>query len=481
MEDEKCMPTPPKRVGREFVRQYYTIMNKSPENLHCFYNEEASFIHDDVDPTERRTVIAEGKMAIRDIMLERSPNFKHTSTKIHTVETIETLDNGLLIQINGEISYNEQPMRLFSQSIILIPKSPFQYFVQNDIFRFYDYEMDISAPIEDHTNVNTRLYNVMQQYQNEDWGTQCEEYIEPYDEHIVRQNLPREPHRIHDNVKLETSDSGMSSDAEKAIMDIQSLNLKSMLQDSKIITKETVYKRGPPTPNYPKNEQITNIDATATTTPENHTQLFRDSCILTIGNVVNPNIELFDEDATNLENATTSTQFAPSDSDKTQENIDTVNVLKNDENNQGKMKYRKRKNKQKIRNEIQKEKLSDECTEKIKVDPLSTNKMATKNCVSSETSTNSLDISPIDKTSTESLTTLIKDQNLTESFEKSVPNTIPSETKTYADLAKEASKEEWIDELSVRRDTRNKSRPSLTRRNSKIEKTTPPNGKQKLL
>lgn len=30
---DKCMPAAPKMVGREFVKKYYTIMNKSPENL----------------------------------------------------------------------------------------------------------------------------------------------------------------------------------------------------------------------------------------------------------------------------------------------------------------------------------------------------------------------------------------------------------------------------------------------------------------
>lgn len=30
---DKCMPAAPRMVGREFVKKYYTIMNKSPENL----------------------------------------------------------------------------------------------------------------------------------------------------------------------------------------------------------------------------------------------------------------------------------------------------------------------------------------------------------------------------------------------------------------------------------------------------------------
>ncbi|XP_055303388.1 ras GTPase-activating protein-binding protein 2-like [Sitodiplosis mosellana] len=458
----KCMPTPPKRVGREFVRQYYTILNKSPGNLHCFYSEEAKFIHEDVNPAERRTIEADGKRAIRNIMIERSPNFKHTSTKIHTVDTIETLDDGLLVQVNGEISYNEQPMRPFSQTIILIPKSPFQYFVQNDIFRFCDYESYGTASCS-----NSVTGQTMQTAQP-DWGTQCEEEdIEPCDGQMAKQaetrvDSDRDDGDAHENeVKLDTSDSGLSSDAEKAIMDIQSHNLKSILQESRSITKESVMKRGPTPPVHTENEPAAEADVKPVE-DTNRTQLFRDSCILTIGNVINPNIEFDDAKCD---------QNASLENERTQESADKHNASKSDDNSSGKVKYRKRKDKRKVKHEMSKDKLLDESVEKVEPNQSSENNVMPKETVvQSESSTSE---NTVEKTSIDESSELTTSHSTMAPSEQEMPKTIP-EMKTYADLAK-AGKAEWIDELAARRDStdRNKIRPMLVRRSSRTERTTP--------
>ena len=32
-------------VGREFVRQYYTVLHESPLEMHRFYNDKSSYLH----------------------------------------------------------------------------------------------------------------------------------------------------------------------------------------------------------------------------------------------------------------------------------------------------------------------------------------------------------------------------------------------------------------------------------------------------
>lgn len=441
------MPTPPKVVGREFVRRYYILMNKSPENLHNFFTDNASFTHDDIDPVERRTVNADGKMAIRDLMLERK--YKHTSTKIQTVDTLETLDNGLIVRIIGEISFDKQPMRPFSQSIILIPHTPFQYFVQNDIFRFCDF---------DSNDAKSRCDSVCSQSMlvDENWGTQCEEYVAPPNE---RNTTPQpcadsiSDTNDHDNeneVKLDTSDSGVSSDAEKAIMDIQSINLKNILQDTRSITKESVMIRGP-TPPVPVEEEVKPV-------VENHNELFRDSCILTIGNVVNPNIEF--DDATPAEVGT-------SDNDKTQNSFDT-STTKSDEHSVSKSRSRKRKDKRKSKFDATKQQSVDE-----------SNKQTEPTEKPKETNADTGEQSPINDMPEKSIEKPSPDTE--DPCEEDTPKATP-EVKTYADLAK-AGTNEWVDELAARRNSnpppqsterRRSSRSSLSgRRNSRREKTPP--------
>jgi len=47
----------PQQVGREFVRQYYTVLHEAPELLHRFYSSGSTFVHGGRRPTsggERR-------------------------------------------------------------------------------------------------------------------------------------------------------------------------------------------------------------------------------------------------------------------------------------------------------------------------------------------------------------------------------------------------------------------------------------------
>ena len=39
----------PLLVGREFVRQYYTLLNQAPDMLHRFYGKNSSYVHGGLD------------------------------------------------------------------------------------------------------------------------------------------------------------------------------------------------------------------------------------------------------------------------------------------------------------------------------------------------------------------------------------------------------------------------------------------------
>ena len=67
-----------------------------------------------------------------------SLNFRDCHTKIRQVDSLETVNKSVVIQVIGELSNNGQPMRRFFQSFILASKSPTHYYVRNDIFRYQD-------------------------------------------------------------------------------------------------------------------------------------------------------------------------------------------------------------------------------------------------------------------------------------------------------------------------------------------------------
>uniref|UniRef100_A0A1B6MHR3 NTF2 domain-containing protein n=1 Tax=Graphocephala atropunctata TaxID=36148 RepID=A0A1B6MHR3_9HEMI len=128
-------PTP-QCVGREFVRQYYTLLNKAPTHVHRFYNNNSSFVHGGLDVFNREGQPAVGQKQIHQCIQQL--NFRDCHAKITQVDSQATLGNGVVVQVTGELSNGGQPMRRFTQTFVLGAQSPKQYYVHNDIFRYQD-------------------------------------------------------------------------------------------------------------------------------------------------------------------------------------------------------------------------------------------------------------------------------------------------------------------------------------------------------
>ncbi|PIO52718.1 nuclear transport factor 2 domain protein, partial [Teladorsagia circumcincta] len=115
-------PTPD-AIGLEFVRQYYTILSKSPGCVHKFYSHESVFVHNDV------TVIGQQKIKnCIEQLVEANNRFK-----IHSVKGSFTSHKGIVLQVCGEVA-----TRRFFQTFILGQQSAKKFYVQNDIFQFLD-------------------------------------------------------------------------------------------------------------------------------------------------------------------------------------------------------------------------------------------------------------------------------------------------------------------------------------------------------
>uniref|UniRef100_A0A224Z7C0 Rasgap sh3 binding protein rasputin n=1 Tax=Rhipicephalus zambeziensis TaxID=60191 RepID=A0A224Z7C0_9ACAR len=119
-------------IGREFVRQYYTVLNKTPLHLHRFYSQDSSFVHG--GPEKQECVMGQHDIHQRIMQL----NFRDCHAKIKQVDSLTTLGEGVVIQVTGELSNAGQPMRRFMQTFVLAPQQPLKYYVRNDIFRYQD-------------------------------------------------------------------------------------------------------------------------------------------------------------------------------------------------------------------------------------------------------------------------------------------------------------------------------------------------------
>jgi len=120
----------PSEVGWQFVPQYYTYVNKSPQRLHCFYNKTSTFIHgtegEDGTPCY-------GQQEIHNKIT--SIGFEDCKVFIHSVDAQSSANGGIIIQVIGEMSNRGEPWRKFVQTFFLA-EQPNGYFVLNDIFRF---------------------------------------------------------------------------------------------------------------------------------------------------------------------------------------------------------------------------------------------------------------------------------------------------------------------------------------------------------
>lgn len=104
--------------------------------LHRFYANDSSLIHGILGESEEQIEPVYGSQAIDHKI--RSLNFNDSHAKICQVDSLETLQKGVVVQVTGELSSNGQPMRRFLQTFVLAPQSPTNYYVRNDIFRYLD-------------------------------------------------------------------------------------------------------------------------------------------------------------------------------------------------------------------------------------------------------------------------------------------------------------------------------------------------------
>jgi len=128
----------PKVVGQEFVRQYYTMLAKEPRYLHRFYGSHSEMMHGARD----ENAPAVGQVKIREKI--KALDFKDVYAKVAQLDAFMTIGNGICIQVAGEISNNQEPLRRFMQTFVLGPqdhdgKAPgTSFYVHNDIFRYQD-------------------------------------------------------------------------------------------------------------------------------------------------------------------------------------------------------------------------------------------------------------------------------------------------------------------------------------------------------
>jgi Ras GTPase-activating protein-binding protein 1 len=153
------------QIAHMFVKQYYCQLGKDPSAVHRFYQEDSSFSHggDDLGSTET----IRGQKAIHEKIMKIG--FSEMHARIKQVDSQATLNNGILVQVTGEISTQGNPMRNFVQTFVLCPKQSKQYYLINDIFRYQEpVEYDYTSESENNEGQSDRGEGSVTQGNTED-------------------------------------------------------------------------------------------------------------------------------------------------------------------------------------------------------------------------------------------------------------------------------------------------------------------------
>ncbi|KAI8325278.1 hypothetical protein GQ54DRAFT_254919 [Martensiomyces pterosporus] len=117
-------------VGWMFAQEYYTIMNKDPSQMHCFYAKKSTCIHGTEGDVVKQ---ANGQQEIHAAI--SAEDFKGCKVLVTNVDTLPSINGSILVQVIGEMSNNEQPSRRFAQTFFLAEQKG-GYYVHNDILRY---------------------------------------------------------------------------------------------------------------------------------------------------------------------------------------------------------------------------------------------------------------------------------------------------------------------------------------------------------
>ncbi|XP_056588414.1 ras GTPase-activating protein-binding protein 2-like [Triplophysa dalaica] len=252
----------PLLVGREFVRQYYTLLNKAPDYLHRFYGRNSSYVHGGVDGSGQPEEAVYGQAEIHTKVM--SLQFSECHTKIRHVDAHATLGDGVVVQVMGELSNGGRAMRRFMQTFVLAPEGSAvnKFYVHNDIFRyeeevFGDSEVELAeSEEEDVEEKQTETRVSPEPAQDRPASTTCYEpppVSNGVEEQQEEMGLEAQPESQPEPQASQEAEVELSPDGEQQVAEAEPEEEEKLTEEEKHSTPDPVLTPPPQqTPEPPK-------------------------------------------------------------------------------------------------------------------------------------------------------------------------------------------------------------------------------------
>uniref|UniRef100_A0A061QQW9 Ras GTPase-activating protein-binding protein 1 n=1 Tax=Tetraselmis sp. GSL018 TaxID=582737 RepID=A0A061QQW9_9CHLO len=127
-------------VGKHFVGQYYTVLQKSPVHLYRFFKEDSTFAHQSLHHDAPAEVVSgQNPRSLQERIGDLYPGQENLIVNIRSVDSLLSLERGVIVQVTGTISSKSPPCapRVFAQTFFLAVQEH-GFYVLNDILRYVD-------------------------------------------------------------------------------------------------------------------------------------------------------------------------------------------------------------------------------------------------------------------------------------------------------------------------------------------------------
>ncbi|KAL1778690.1 ras GTPase-activating protein-binding 1 [Sigmodon hispidus] len=106
--------------------------------LYIFYGKNSSYVHGGLDSNGKQADAVYRQEEIHKKLM--SQNFTNCHIKIYHVDAEATLNGGIVVQVMGTLSNNNQAEQSFMQTFVLAPHGSdgTKFYVYNDMFRYQD-------------------------------------------------------------------------------------------------------------------------------------------------------------------------------------------------------------------------------------------------------------------------------------------------------------------------------------------------------
>ncbi|KAL6208983.1 hypothetical protein ACLB2K_019926 [Fragaria x ananassa] len=118
-------------VGNAFVLQYYHILEKSPEHVYRFYQDDSKFGRPEGNGMMNT-------VTTMDIINRKIVENGMLSANVVTVDAQESFNRGVFVLVTGFIIGMDNLKKKFTQSFFLAPQDKGGFYVLNDVFRYVD-------------------------------------------------------------------------------------------------------------------------------------------------------------------------------------------------------------------------------------------------------------------------------------------------------------------------------------------------------